>query len=122
MGRSTTREKEDKPEIKCESCGRWVFLDETQFEDLPSAANDEPFTCTICIRFTALKARLETINVIREDCTMRLNQGAVEWRLEVANMTARFDEVTAKWERERERLWSANSRRSARCARPYRKK
>lgn len=108
MGRSTTRKtkgtEEDKPEIKCESCGRWVFLDETQFEDVPSAANGEPFTCTICVRFTALEARLETINVIREDCTMRLNQGATEWRLEVANMTARFDALTAEWKGEREAM------------------
>ncbi|KAH9372188.1 hypothetical protein HPB48_015445 [Haemaphysalis longicornis] len=33
---------ERNPNVRCDSCGRWLFLDETPFEDLTSAPKGDP--------------------------------------------------------------------------------
>ncbi|KAH9373842.1 hypothetical protein HPB48_009278 [Haemaphysalis longicornis] len=92
---------ERNPNVRCDSCGRWVFLDETPFEDLASAAKGDPFVCAICLRLAALDARVDTE---RDDFARHEARGVEEWQLAIANLTKRLDIETATCEKERKTL------------------
>ncbi|KAH9361491.1 hypothetical protein HPB48_013197 [Haemaphysalis longicornis] len=92
---------ERNPNVRCDSCGRWVFLDETPFEDLTSAAKGDPFVCAICFRLAALNA---WVGAGREDFARNEARGVEKWQLAVANLTKRLDIETATWEKERNTL------------------
>lgn len=55
---STSGEMDSKPEVQCEECSRWVFLDKTPFEDLV-LADKSPFQCRICERMATTKKEQE---------------------------------------------------------------
>ncbi|KAH9373484.1 hypothetical protein HPB48_009529 [Haemaphysalis longicornis] len=92
---------ERNPNVRCDSCGRWVFLDETPFEDLTSAAKGDPFVCAICLRLAALDAR---VDAGRGDFARHEAGGVEEWQLVIANLTKHLDIETATWEKERKTL------------------
>lgn len=72
---------EDRPDIKCDTCGRWVFLDETPFADVAAAADGGPFTCRLCDKLADLNTRLSMLANNR-DAALHDKVEALEVRLE----------------------------------------
>lgn len=61
MGRKTAAGAADdeQPTVKCDTCGRWAYLEETPFADLGEAGTDNaPFQCRGCQRVEALQAQI----------------------------------------------------------------
>lgn len=56
---ATGRAAEEGPNINCDSCRRWVYLDETPFDDLKAATDADAFTCKLCKRLESLEIRLK---------------------------------------------------------------
>ncbi|KAL1482970.1 hypothetical protein MTO96_033451, partial [Rhipicephalus appendiculatus] len=64
----TRRSKtEEHPEIQCDECGRWVFVDETPFSDVASATEGGPFTCKLCEKLADVNVRLTGLECHRDD-------------------------------------------------------
>lgn len=54
---SKTNTKDETPCVKCDSCGRWVYRDETPFLDL-AEAKEVDFKCTLCHTIEDLEEQL----------------------------------------------------------------
>ncbi|KAL1420344.1 hypothetical protein MTO96_024185 [Rhipicephalus appendiculatus] len=64
----TRRSKtEEHPEIQCDECGRWVFVDGTPFSDVASATEGGPFTCKLCEKLADVNVRLTGLECHRDD-------------------------------------------------------
>ncbi|XP_064464646.1 uncharacterized protein LOC135375941 [Ornithodoros turicata] len=55
---ATAQTMEPKPDVQCEECSRWVFIDETPFDNLDTAGKS-PFKCKICEKMDTIKRSLE---------------------------------------------------------------
>ncbi|KAH7971678.1 hypothetical protein HPB52_002169 [Rhipicephalus sanguineus] len=89
--RSKSVERADDPWVMCSRCKTWIELEHTQFTSIEEAVAAVTFLCQRC----------EILDVIQADFTRRIKQEAENWKLAVANLTAKLDEKVAKWEAER---------------------
>lgn len=89
--RSKSVERADDPWVMCSRCKAWIALEHTQFTCIEEAEAAVTFLCPRC----------EILDVIQADFTRRIKQEAENWKLAVANPTAKLDEKVAKWEAER---------------------
>ncbi|KAM7313215.1 uncharacterized protein ISCGN_003097 [Ixodes scapularis] len=59
MGRQARKPKGDAEHVQCETCFRWCFLDETDFESLADAEEARSFTCRMCAILDEAVRRME---------------------------------------------------------------
>lgn len=79
----------DSPDVRCDTCGRWVFLDETPFETQEGAASGGPFVCSICCRLSPMEMRMQ-----QQDCLIEaLHSKLTTLETLVLELTARLGEV-----------------------------
>ncbi|KAL3205979.1 hypothetical protein MRX96_010903 [Rhipicephalus microplus] len=91
--RNKGRIEGETPSIRCEGCGRWVFKDETNFEDI-DAAEEVEFRCSLCRKIdelesqlacqqrpcTEFRAKIETIEAtVREVTVLQLKNSNSQW-------------------------------------------
>ncbi|KAH9378710.1 hypothetical protein HPB48_000342 [Haemaphysalis longicornis] len=78
----------DSPDVRCDTCGRWVFLDETPFETQEGAASGGPFVCSICCRLSPMEMRMQ-----QQDCLIEaLHSKLTTLETLVLELTARLGE------------------------------
>lgn len=71
MVRSTVRREDaDTPQVKCDNCNRWVYLDETGYKTLREARAADGFMCTLCVSDATSAAKLDAL----ETETMKLRE------------------------------------------------
>lgn len=56
---TTRREDDDAPQVQCDQCRRWAYLDETDFRTLRDARASGSFVCNICSSNAALVRKVE---------------------------------------------------------------
>ncbi|KAH9375811.1 hypothetical protein HPB48_012954 [Haemaphysalis longicornis] len=56
---TTRREDDDAPQVQCDQCRRWAYLDETGFRTLRDARTSGSFVCNICSSSAALARKVE---------------------------------------------------------------
>lgn len=54
------RKKKEDPLVQCDQCGRWAFLEETEFENVEAANAAARFDCKGCLEISALRRRIQT--------------------------------------------------------------
>lgn len=72
MKKDASIREADVPDVRCDTCGRWVFLDETPFDTREGAASGGAFVCSICTRLLPMESRMQ-----RQDCLVEELQGKV---------------------------------------------
>lgn len=55
------REGVDAPQVRCDKCYRWAYLDETGYKTLREARSASDFVCTLCVSDAASAAKLEAV-------------------------------------------------------------
>lgn len=63
------REGVDAPQVKCDKCNRWAYLDETGYKTFREARAASDFVCTLCVSDTASTSKLEPMEA--ETITLR---------------------------------------------------
>lgn len=49
----------EAPNIQCDTCGRWVYLDETPYKDTKAAADGGDFSCKICRKIAEITEQMQ---------------------------------------------------------------
>lgn len=60
---TTRREDDDAPQVQCDQCRRWAYLDETDFRTPREARASGSFVCNICSSSADLARKLEATEV-----------------------------------------------------------
>lgn len=58
---TTRREDDDAPQVQCDQCSRWAYLDETDFKTPREARASGVFVCSICSSSAVLAGKLEVV-------------------------------------------------------------
>lgn len=76
------------PDVQCERCGRWVYLEETPYDDLSSAEDGGAYVCRLCTKLSSLEERIATTSVVPESVE---HLTADEWRQAAEALATRFE-------------------------------
>lgn len=67
MARSTLRrENADTPQVRCDHCGRWAYLEETEYKTYREARGADGYVCRLCSRDDALAVKLSALEAETE--------------------------------------------------------
>ncbi|KAH9384034.1 hypothetical protein HPB48_026017 [Haemaphysalis longicornis] len=81
---TTRRQDDDAPQVQCDQCRRWAYLDETGFRILRDARKSGSFVCNICSSSAALARKVEAV----EKDTTELRRVVMQLQEQVLQLTA----------------------------------
>ncbi|CAN7998792.1 unnamed protein product, partial [Ixodes hexagonus] len=104
-GAKGRRTKEKEPAIRCDGCGRWCYLDETEFDGVPDA-EERQFECRVCgaigeameetwrVRWEEMRAKMKDVEERKEAEERQVEQLGEKMTKE----GERLEEMQREWE------------------------
>lgn len=87
------RKKKGDPLVQCDHCSRWVFLEETEFEDVEAANAAAWFDCKTCSEIKALWLRLRATEAQVEELRALVQRPREQLACELARNPAEASKV-----------------------------